>query len=329
MRTQIGLLLVGLLAAQVAAAADPQRVVRYAHRYMEALPEAMPGAQNDTPARVELGRKLFFDQRLSVNDTQSCSSCHFLEKGNRAGVDNLPRSPGARGKLGRRNAPTVLNAGWQFAQFWDGRAEDLVEQAKGPILDELEMAMASGEAVAEKLRGIDEYREPFAAAFPDAEQPITFDNTARAIAAFERTLRTESRFDDFMAGDMDALSEQEVRGLDTFIEVNCVSCHDGPLVGGGLFETLGVYEDYPNQEDQGLYEVTGKEDDRMKFKVAPLRNVALTGPYYHDGRVSDLDQVVREMAAMQLDKELSDQEAADIVAFLKALTGKELESQLE
>ena len=329
MFARIGILLAGVIAVQAVGAVEPERAVRYAKRYMDALPEQMPGAGADNAARVELGRKLFFDKRLSVNDSQSCSDCHFLKRGNKAGVDNRPKSPGAKGELGRRNAPTVLNAGWQFAQFWDGRAEDLVEQAKGPILDETEMAMPDGEAVATKVRGIDEYEGAFAEAFPDAKEPITFDNIARAIAAFERTLKTESRFDDFMRGDLQALSEQEVRGLDAFIGVNCVSCHDGPLVGGALYETLGVYEDYPNQEDQGLYEITGKEDDKMKFKVAQLRNVALTAPYYHDGRVQDLGQVVREMASMQLNKEIDDQQAADIVAFLKALTGKELESQLE
>lgn len=329
MIARIGLMVAALVAVQAAGAVEPERVVRYAQRYMQALPEQMPGAGADNAARIELGRKLFFDKRLSVNDSQSCSDCHFLKQGKKAGVDNRPKSPGATGELGERNAPTVLNAGWQFAQFWDGRAEDLVEQAKGPILDDDEMAMPSGEAVEEKVRGIDEYQQAFPKAFPEEDEPITFHNIARAIAAFERTLKTESRFDDFMRGDLDALSEQEVRGLDAFIEVNCVSCHDGPLVGGAIYETLGIYEDYPNQEDQGRYEVTGEEDDRMKFKVAQLRNVALTEPYYHDGRVQDLGRVVREMASMQLDKEVDDQQVADIVAFLKALTGKELESQLD
>ena len=329
MIARIGLMVAALVAVQAAGAVEPERVVRYAKRYMQALPEQMPGAGADNAARIELGRKLFFDKRLSVNDTQACNSCHFLEQGQKAGVDNLPKSPGAKGQLGERNAPTVLNAGWQFVQFWDGRAEDLVEQAKGPILSEVEMAMPDGETVAKKVRGLDEYQKAFAEAFPEAEQPITFDTIARAIAAFERTLKTESRFDDFMRGDLEALSEQEVRGLDAFIEVNCVSCHDGPLAGGAIYETLGVYEDYPNQEDQGRYEVTGEEDDKMKFKVAQLRNVALTAPYYHDGRVQDLGQVVREMASMQLNKEIDDQQVADIVAFLKALTGKELEGQLD
>ena len=189
-----------------ALAADAGRLMRKALRYFEPLPAAMPGAEHDTPARIALGKKLFFDKRLSINDEQSCATCHLLDDG-RAGVDNLPTSPGARGEEGERNTPTVLNAGWNATQFWDGRAENLTEQAKQPILNPIEMGMPDEAAVVAKLAGIEEYVQDFATAFPDAAEPLTYHNMAEAIAAFERTLRTEDRFDDFLEGDEAALTE--------------------------------------------------------------------------------------------------------------------------
>jgi cytochrome c peroxidase len=298
-----------------------------ANRFFSPLPDAMPGSENDTPERIALGKKLFFEKRLSINDEQSCASCHRLEEGF-AGVDNLPVSPGARGQLGTRNSPTVLNAGWQDSQFWDGRAEDLVEQAKEPILNPIEMGMPDEQAVEEKLRGITEYRDAFAAAFPGDEPAITYQNIAEAIAAFERTLITPSRFDDFMNGDADALSEAEQRGLKAFIRIDCKSCHDGKLVGGETYEPLGKENPYENQSDQGMYEVTKDESDRMFFKVAPLRNVALTAPYFHDGKIRTLDEAVRKMGTLQLDEELTDEQVSDITGFLKALTDKNREQYL-
>ena len=315
-------LLCALVVAPAVLADRPDILLLKANRYMRPLPEAMPGAELDTEGRVQLGRTLYFDPRLSINDAQSCASCHKLD-GGLAGVDNLPTSPGARGEIGTRNSPTVLNAGWQFVQFWDGRAKDLADQARQPILNPIEMGMPSEAAVVEKLGGIHEYREAFAAAFPGAPEPITYANLTEAIAAFERTLRSESRFDDFLRGDKGALSEQERRGLDTFVRVNCVKCHDGPLVGGGMYEQLGRYGRYPNQDDLGRYQVTKEDKDRMMFKVPQLRNVARTAPYFHDGGVADLGDAVRIMGRIQLDTELQDDQVADIVAFLKALNGKE------
>lgn len=306
-------------------AASPERILRKANRYFEPLPATMPGAENDTPELIALGEKLYFDVRLSINDTQSCASCHRLE-GGFAGVDNLPTSPGAKGQKGNRNSPTVLNAGYQFAQFWDGRAEDLVEQAKAPILNPIEMGMPDEAAVEKKIRGIAEYKELFAKAYPGQEEPITYQNLANAIAAFERTLRTEDRFDDFLNGDLNALNELEQKGLATFMSLACTSCHDGPLLGGSLFEKLGQRDKvYENQSDQGLYEVTKKEEDRMFFKVPTLRNVALTAPYYHDGRLTTLEDAIRSMGILQSGGEPSEEEIKEIAAFLNALTDKKLE----
>jgi len=303
---------------------DADRLISRANRYFSPLPDAMPGSENDTPERIALGKQLYFEKRLSINDTQSCASCHLLE-GGAAGVDNLPVSPGAKGELGTRNSPTVLNAGWQDSQFWDGRAEDLVEQAKGPILNPIEMGMPDEQAVEEKIRGITEYRKAFARAFPSEKPAISYQNIAEAIAAFERTLITPSRFDDFLKGNTDALSQAEQRGLKTFIKIDCKSCHDGALVGGETYEPIGKENPYENQADQGMYLVTGDEDDRMFFKVAQLRNVALTAPYFHDGKIKTLDEAVRKMGKLQLDEVLTDQQVSEIISFLKALTDKERE----
>ncbi|MEW7984146.1 MAG: cytochrome-c peroxidase [Candidatus Thiodiazotropha sp.] len=300
------------------------RLIRKANRYFEALPQTMPGSENDTPARIELGKQLYFDTRLSINDTQSCASCHPLGDG-RSGMDNLPTSPGAHGEFGDRNTPTVLNAGWQSSQFWDGRAADLTDQARQPILNPIEMGMPDEESVVKKLGAIPAYVEAFAEAFPDDAPPLSYANLAVAIAAFERTLRSESRFDDFMRGDKAALTTREQSGLAYFVRHNCVRCHDGPMLGGTLIEKLGVYKDFHNVKDKGRYRVTGDEADEMMFKVASLRNVAITGPWFHDGSGKTLEDVIRIMGSIQLDIELKEGEVADIAAFLASLTGKTLD----
>jgi cytochrome c peroxidase len=319
----LGVLLLTGLMTGVAQADKTDRLIRKAGRYFQPLPAAMPGADADTAERIALGRKLYHDPRLSINDAQSCSSCHPVD-GGRAGMDGLPTSPGARGQFGTRNSPTVLNAGWQFSQFWDGRAKDLADQAGQPILNPIEMGMPDKQTVVDKLAATADYPAEFAAAFPDESPPLSYANLRRAIAAFERTLRTEARFDDFLQGDKTALNAQEQRGLDTFIRVNCVRCHDGPLVGGGLFEKLGVYGSFDSKDD-GRHAVTGQEADRMVFKVPQLRNVALTGPWFHDGSGRSLATVIEIMGRIQLDQQLKPGEIEDISAFLRALTGKSLE----
>jgi cytochrome c peroxidase len=317
-----------LLATANAFADDVDLLMSRANRFFSPLPETMPGSENDTPERIALGKKLYFEKRLSINDKQSCASCHILENGF-AGVDNLPTSPGARGEKGTRNSPTVLNSGWQDSQFWDGRAEDLVEQAKGPILNPIEMGMPDEKTVEQKIRGIAEYQSVFAKAFPNNKPAITYQNIAEAIAAFERTLITPSRFDDFMNGDAAALSIIEQRGLKEFLKVDCKSCHDGKLLGGETYEPIGKENPYENQADQGIYTLTKDEDDRMFFKVSPLRNVALTAPYFHDGKIETLEQAVHKMGKLQLNEELTDQQVSDITSFLKALTDKKREQYLK
>ena len=319
-----------LLASTAVFAGDAgtDRLIRRANRYFSPLPDAMPGSEKDTPERIALGKQLYFEKRLSINNTQSCASCHRLEDGF-AGVDNLPVSPGAKGEFGTRNSPTVLNAGWQDSQFWDGRADDLVEQAKGPILNPIEMGMPDEQAVEQKIQGISEYRDAFASAFPGDEPAITYQNIAEAIAAFERTLITPGRFDDFMNGDADALSEVEQRGLKTFIKLDCKSCHYGKLVGGETYEPLGKENPYENQSDPGIYTLSKDEIDHMVFKVAPLRNIALTAPYFHDGKIKTLDEAVRAMGKLQLNEDLTDQQVSDITSFLKALTDKNREQYVK
>ena len=285
------------------------------------LPDQMPGAENDTDVLRHLGEKLYFDKRLSSNGTISCNSCHRVDN-NLGGVDNLSVSPGAFGETGDRNAPTVLNAGFGLAQFWDGRAADLKAQAKGPILNPIEMAMPSEAAVLDRVRLDEDYRRLFRKAFPKAERSITYDNLAHAIAAFERTLITEDRFDDFMKGDDEALTDLELRGLDKFTSLGCTTCHTGPAIGGGSYQKVGLVNPYENFSDKGREAVTGLEEDRYKYKVPTLRNVAITGPYFHDGGVATLDFVVRKMAWMQLGLQLTTEDANELVAFLSALTDK-------
>ncbi|UTW54771.1 c-type cytochrome [Kordiimonas sp. SCSIO 12610] len=282
------------------------------------LPEKMPGSENDTIERIALGRKLFFETALSGNETQSCNSCHELRDGG-SGTDNLRVSVGALGIEGRRNSPTVWNAGFQFVQFWDGRAENLAEQAKSPILTHHEMALPSEEIAIERLSKSAEYRQAFTAAFSDLSDPITFDTIAEALAAFQRTLVTQDRFDDFLAGDDNALNEQEKKGLYTFIKSGCNGCHNGPLMGGELFMKMGLVNPYPNTDDKGRAEVTGKRRHNYLFKVPTLRNVAQTAPYFHDGAVFELDQAVSDTGWHQLGIKFTPEETKDIVAFLKAL----------
>jgi cytochrome c peroxidase len=286
------------------------------------VPDKMPGSENDTPARIELGKKLFFETRLSENNEMSCNTCHMIDN-KKGGVDNKPTSPGTKaGTIGTRNSPTVLNAGFQFAQFWDGRAKNLKEQAKGPILNPVEMAMADSMAVVNMLRGTDEYAALFESAFGPGKDKITYDNMAEAIAAFERTLVTHDRFDDFLKGNINALNDEEVQGLDLFISKTCISCHTGPMLGGNMYQKMGLIKPYADQEDQGRYEVTKQDIDRMMFKVPVLRNIGLTAPYMHDGKVATLEEAVKLMADIQLGQTLTDEETAKIVAFLNSLSDK-------
>lgn len=291
-----------------------------AKQIIGALPEKMPGSENDTAELVSLGKKLYFEKKLSLNETQSCNSCHNVE-GKGAGVDNLPTSPGAFGKNGDRNSPTVLNAGFHFVQFWDGRAADLKAQAKGPILNPVEMAMPSEKEVLKRLSEDVEYPSLFAKAYPDEKSPLTYENLAGAIASFERTLVTSSRFDDFINGDYKAISQAEQEGFKSFMAAGCTSCHSGNLLGGNSYRKIGQVNEYKTN-DLGLYNVTKKAEDKFFFKVPSLRNIALTGPYFHDGQVKTLEDAVKKMAYHQLGMNLSDEETNKIVTFLGTLSDK-------
>lgn len=299
-------------------ASEEQELKDQASALFGVLPATMPGAENDSPEMIALGEKLYMDTRLSVNDKQSCNSCHMVDQ-NRSGVDNLPTSPGANGGNGDRNSPTVLNAGFQFVQFWDGRAEDLVAQAKGPILNPGEMAMPSEKAVEQKIGAITEYADAFKAAFPKAKKPVSYHNIATAIAAFERTLRSPSRFDDYLAGNATAMTNAEKRGLKTFIESGCITCHMGTTFGGAMYQKLGLVNPYETK-DAGRYAVTKDPADSLMFKVPILRNVALTAPYFHDGSVKTLEEAVSLMGWHQLGKKLTKDEITSIVTFLNALS---------
>jgi len=271
-----------------------------------------------TDARVELGRALYYDARLSKNHDISCNSCHRLDG---YGVDGESFSPGHRGQLGGRNSPTSLNAALHIAQFWDGRAADVEAQAKGPILNPVEMAMPSEAAVLTVLNSIPGYGPLFEAAFSGQSPAITYDNMATAIGAFERGLVTPGDFDRYLGGDESALEDAEKAGLSLFLAKGCTACHNGALVGGGMYQKLGLVKPYPTK-DVGRSAVTGKPEEEFFFKVPSLRNVAKTGPYFHDGSISALDEAIRLMGHHQLGVEISQAERASIAAFLGSLTGE-------
>lgn len=297
---------------------ETKKLIQEASEFFETLPETMPGSENDTDERIALGKKLYFETRLSSDNTISCNSCHNVNPGGN-GTDNAATSTGVGGQKGGRNAPTVLNAGYHLAQFWDGRAADLQAQAKGPILNPIEMAIPSEKSAIEIIKSIDEYKNLFAAAFPGEDDPITYDNLAEAIAAFERTLISKNRLDSFIAGNHKALSSEEQAGLRTFLDVGCTECHNGPLLGANSYRKIGVRNPYPTK-DLGRYEVTKQEKDKYVFKVPSLRNIALSGPYFHDGQIGNLETAVKKMGFHQLDVQLSDEEVKKLVTFLNALS---------
>ena len=288
-----------------------------AQRFFKPLPDAMPGAEKDTVEQIALGRALYFETGLSAKNNQSCNSCHKLSDGGN-GVDHLKTSVGSLGKSGLRNSPTTWNAGLQFAQFWDGRVETLEEQARSPLLNPDEMGL-SGEADAMQRLDALEYRDRFTSAFPDQTKPFVFDNVLNALAAFQRTLITKDRFDDFLRGDQSALNAAEKRGLKRFIFIGCNACHSGALLGGDSFMKLGTVNAYPNKKDTGRHQVTGKTGDRFFFKVPPLRNVGQTGPYFHDGGGKNLEETVAGTAWHQLGLKLSKEDVDDISAFLRTM----------
>jgi len=269
-------------------------------------------------AKVELGKKLYFDPRLSKSGFISCNSCHNLSMG---GTDNLPTSIGHKWQQGPINSPTVLNSSMNIAQFWDGRAADLQEQAGGPIANPKEMGFSHELAIA-VLDSIPEYVAEFKKAFGKTKK-ITIDQVTEAIAEFEKTLVTpNSRFDQYLKGDKKALNKMELAGWQLFQSSGCTACHNGAALGGTSFQKMGLFKPYETSNPaKGVYDVTKKEEDLYKFKVPTLRNVELTYPYFHDGAVKTLSDAVAIMGQLQLGREYNKGELAQIVAFLKTLTG--------
>jgi len=313
------------------APADPLQ--QTAQALFQPLPELM--LDPDRPFSdelVELGKMLYYDPRLSLSGFVSCNSCHNLAT---YGVDNLPTSLGHRWALGPRNAPTVLNAALHAAQFWDGRAADVEEQAQGPVLNPIEMAVPNQGYMIERLASMPGYVDAFAAAYPDHAEPLTYVNMADAIGAFERTLTTPDRFDDFLEGDGDALSDLEREGLQVFINYGCAGCHGGAAIGGTVFARFGVVEAYweatrefvtidsPTMPmDVGKFAVTQDPADLYVFKAPSLRNITRTYPYFHDGSLWDLRAATQIMARVQLGREMSESELDALMAWYVTLEGE-------
>lgn len=315
-----------VLLATVAFAADPvpADLRATALEIFKPLPSTTPAVANNpiTPEKILLGKALFFDPRISASGVFSCNSCHNLATG---GDDNLETSIGHGWQKGPRNSPTALNAVFNVAQFWDGRAEDLKAQAKGPVQAGVEMANTPDQVVV-TLKSMPQYVEWFKSAFPGDADPVSFDNMAMAIEAFEATLVTPAPFDAYLNGTDDALSQVQKQGLALFIDKGCSSCHAGINVGGEGYFPFGLIEkpgaDVLPENDKGRFAVTNTADDSYVFRAAPLRNIALTAPYFHSGKVWNLKQAVGIMGTAQLGEALNEQEVEQIVAFLDSLTGK-------
>lgn len=315
----------GLLAATAARAENPDTKKLLADAKQNFQPIAVPAAASDATAaaRIELGRRLFFENRVSMDGNVSCAHCHLPDK---QASDGLPKAIGVFGKENPRNAPSIFNAALNFKQHWRGERESLEDQAEKSLLGAASFGNPDQATAMSKLKAIPAYAGAFAKAFPGDKDPINSKNWGVAVGAFERTLLTPSKFDAFLAGDASALTMQQQAGLRKFIDLGCVSCHNGPGVGGNSFQKFGVVNDYAKETgvatpDKGRADVTKNDADLYVFKVANLRNVARTGPYFHDGSVDDLTKAVKIMGKTQLGQALSEKDAADIVAFLGALTG--------
>lgn len=269
-------------------------------------------------AKVDLGKKLFFDPRLSKSGVISCNSCHNLSAG---GSDNRISSIGHNWSVGPINSPTVLNSSYNIAQFWDGRAKTLQEQAGGPIANPKEMGSTHQLAI-EVIKSIPQYREEFKRVYNDS---VSIEHATDAIAAFEETLVTpDSRFDLWLKGNTGAINQQELAGYELFKSVGCIGCHMGPAVGGNMYQKMGLIKPYKTSNPaEGRAAVTGQEQQKYFFKVPTLRNIELTYPYFHDGAVWTLEEAVKTMADIQLGRDLNKEEISNIVAFLKTLTGKQ------
>lgn len=310
--------------SQATAADQEDEALVLAKRVFKPLPAVMHSDENPvTPEKVELGRILFHEPRISIDGTVSCAKCHPL--GLHA-ADGLKKSVGNNCKANPRNAPSVFNAADQISQHWIGNRKSVEDQARQSVTGPPAFGMPSNEAVEKRLGEIKGYPPLFAKAFPGDRDPVTVENLAKAIGAFERVLLTPSPLDTFLKGDARALTEPQKRGLRTFVQSGCAACHSGAYLGGQMYAKFGVIEPYEkytksDKPDEGRFAVTKNEADRFVFKVPILRNVAVTPPYFHDGSVEKLGEAVRIMAKVQLGRDLGAEQIEAVTAFLHSLTG--------
>ncbi|MBM4060205.1 MAG: cytochrome-c peroxidase [Planctomycetes bacterium] len=296
----------------------PVRVDMVNAKALFGVPPAAPPVDNpSTPEKVALGKLLYHEKSLSKNGNISCASCHDLAN---YGQDGKPTSPGTDGKNGDRNTPTVWNAFRQFAQFWDGRAATVEEQAVLPVLNPVEHGVADEAELVTRIKAVPALVEAFGKAFPGGGDAVTAKNFGLAVGAFERTLATKSPFEKFLAGDQGAVTNEVKAGYNKFVEVGCPQCHMSDLFGGSTYQKTGVKKPYPTV-DVGRMAITKSESDKFMFKVPTLLNVEKTAPYYHDGKIATLEDAVANMAELQLGLTLKPEDVASIVTFLKALTG--------
>ncbi|MGA2515533.1 MAG: cytochrome c peroxidase [Thermodesulfobacteriota bacterium] len=311
---------------------EDEILLKQANKIFGPLPQAMVSEKNPiSRQKVKLGKMFFYETRISVDGTVSCSRCHPIGL---YAADGLRKSIGNNCKVNPRNAPTIFNAAGQISEHWIGNRVDVEDQAKQAVIGPPSFGMPSYEAVEKRLKEIKGYGPLFKEAFPQDKDPVTVDNFAKAVGAFERTLVTPSRFDAFVKGELTALSDNQKRGLKTFVETDCMTCHSSAYVGGQMYQKFGVFEPYwqytrSKEIDEGRYVVTKNESDKYVFKVPILRNVEMTSPYFHDGSVDHLYDAVRIMGKIQLGKDLDKSRVEEIVTFLKSLTGEIPEDALK
>ncbi|MDA8422725.1 MAG: c-type cytochrome [Nitrospiraceae bacterium] len=321
-----------LAAASLYAAESDAELINRAKAIFGPLPASMPSSENPiTPEKVKLGTVLFWESRISVDKTVSCAKCHPLGL---YAVDGLRKSVGNNCKENPRNDPTILNAASQISEHWIGNRTSVEDQAKQALIGPPSFGMPDYGSVEKILKGMKGYVAMFKEAFPNEKDPVTVDNFAKAVGAFERTLVTPAPFDEFMQGNAAALTDQQKRGLRAFMDTGCMTCHFSPFVGGQMYQKFGVFEPYQKYTksqsvDEGRFAVTKNPADKFVFKVPVLRNVAETPPYFHDGSVDKLTDAIMIMAKIQLAKDLSPAQADDIAAFLGSLTGKIPEAALK
>jgi len=334
-KNRILLVCTGLAAAvgaSVLSADDGEReLLARAQGTFKALPVDAGTAERPlTPERIELGKLLFFENRVSTDGHVSCAACHLPSY---YGTDAMPQAMGNQGKVLPRNTPTVFNTALQFVQHYGGNRVDVEEQAVKALSSKLAYGNADLAEAEKRLRAITAYRPMFEKAFPGDADPVTVANWGMAIGAYERTLITPAPFDRYLGGDTAALSAQAKQGLDKFMSFGCSGCHNGVTVGGQMYQKFGLTQDYWNLtgskeielfkgRDKGRFQDTKKEEDAFIFKVQQLRNVAVTPPFFHDGSVAELGDAVRIMAKLQLGRDLTDADVADLIAFLESLTGE-------